>query len=94
MRNKKIYRLAFLLIAITISEFGYGQATSSDFNALVTTPNTPFNPGVDYLGWASGVSLDLNIKNEDAMPIKFYTNAGFVSTPKSPKGDFEVRIHQ
>ncbi|MGI8600231.1 MAG: hypothetical protein ACR2KB_13335 [Chitinophagaceae bacterium] len=62
----------FVIISITCScsLSSYGQATSSGLG------NFPLTPGVDYLGWAFGVNLDLNIKNEDAMPINFYTNAG------------------
>ncbi len=40
MRNKKIYQLAILLIAIVFSKSGFGQATSSDLNSQVLTPNT------------------------------------------------------
>ncbi len=72
MKNLKI--LVMLTAFVLSIHLCYGQSSSS-FNAAAL-PNVPFNPGVDYLGWAFGVSLDLNIKNEAAQPIKFYTNAG------------------
>lgn len=54
----------------------YGQASSGNWGNVPVTAQ-------DYLGWTNGTlglgfltSAELTIKNEDAMPISFYTNSG------------------
>lgn len=75
---KKLKSIALLLAMLTIfSNLKiYGQASSGNNN------NTPFT-AQDYIGWRLGVLgtgfltvPELTIKNEDPMPISFYTNAG------------------
>ena len=68
MKNLILFLTTTLFLVLMISKT-FGQSTSANGTNIPTGAN-------QYLGWAFGVSLDLNIKNEDAMPIKFYTNAG------------------
>src|SRR5438094_8619575 len=66
---------AALLTAIYFNQNKvYSQATSAPGTNLPTT-------AIDYLGWANGASgtltnPQLDVKNEEDMPIIFYTNAG------------------
>ncbi|MFN8234978.1 MAG: hypothetical protein U0X89_02490 [Bacteroidia bacterium] len=61
-----LFALSILLCNL---RFAYSQATSGN-NA-----NAPVGAN-DYIGWTSGTNTPLVIKNEDAQPIHFYTNAG------------------
>ena len=61
-----LFALSILLCNL---RFAYSQATSGN--------NANFPVGAnDYIGWTSGTNTPLVIKNEDPMPISFYTNAG------------------
>jgi hypothetical protein len=76
MRNLKSIALLLALMTICNSLKMYGQATSAG------PGNTPFT-AQDYNGWANGTLglgvltvPELTVKNEDPMPIGFYTGAG------------------
>lgn len=76
MKNLKLIALLFAIMTVCNSLKMYGQATSAG------PGNTPFT-AQDYNGWANGTLAlgvltvpELTIKNEDPMPIGFYTGAG------------------
>src|SRR5437773_2463743 len=70
MKKISLIYYIFLFIAIFCSSNkAYSQATSANGT------NSPVGSN-EYLGWTSGTNLALDIKNEDARSLKFYTNAG------------------
>ena len=80
MKRILFFKIFAVCIAITIN-FDPAVAQSSSTGFSTGTPNIPNTPGSDYLGWALNVNLPLMIKNEDAEPIRFYTNAGAGNNP-------------
>jgi hypothetical protein len=76
MKNSKSMAIMLVVLTICSNLKMFGQASSAGFS------NSPF-AAQDYIGWKNGVIglgiltlPELTIKNEDPMPISFYTNAG------------------
>jgi hypothetical protein len=76
MKNSK--SMAIMLVALTIccNLKMFGQASSAGLGNIPSAAQ-------DYIGWKNGTQglgiltvPELTIKNEDPMPISFYTNAG------------------
>ena len=63
------------LSAMVFVNNGFSQSSSST-NAVLF-PNTPFLPGVDFLGWSAvAPAIPLDIKTELNQPIYLHTNTG------------------
>jgi len=65
-------KLTLLLCLIVIMPF-FSQNTFSQSSVVPNTPGAAWN----YLGWTLGTNAPVLIKNEDALPINFYTASGF-----------------
>ncbi|HLG33256.1 MAG TPA: tail fiber domain-containing protein [Bacteroidia bacterium] len=86
MKKKTIYYVTLLLIVMCCNlKMAHSQATSADPTQPAVPANTPFTPGVDFLGWAPGVGvIPLNIRHDGVLAgndIDFYTG-GFIAANK------------
>lgn len=72
MKKNLLFAIALFITMICYQNDIYSQSTTAG-PALVGLANTAA-PGPNYLGWALGVGLPLQIKNEDPLAINFHTN--------------------
>jgi len=63
-------KVIIFIFMMLLMEKGFTQSTSAG------NGNIPIGGGPEYVGWATGMNLPLDIKNEDDQPLMFYTNAG------------------
>ena len=71
---KLLYIASVSCSIIYYSNVCYGQATSSNPLTPSPLPNTPFAPGIDFLGWAAGVGVNLNIRHDGNFDIDSWTS--------------------
>ncbi|MBK7964753.1 MAG: hypothetical protein IPK10_05325 [Bacteroidetes bacterium] len=67
MKTKLIQVLGIIIMLLFTNNKLYSQ---------ITTLNTFGGAPGDFAGWSQGSSLNFDIVNEDAFPIKFYTSGG------------------